>query len=222
MRLLVVEDAPKMAALLQRAFREDGYAVDVQGTGREAVWLATECDFDAVILDVGLPDIDGFDVCRQLRARSRWMPILMLTAREAVPDRVRGLDSGADDYLSKPFDLSELRARVRALIRRGPAARPAVLTTGDLVLDPADRTVRRGATPVTLTAKEFAILEYFMRHPGQVLSRARFLEPVWDFTRDGDSNIVDVYVRILREKIDRPFGTRSIETVRGAGYRLLP
>jgi two-component system, OmpR family, response regulator len=222
MRLLVVEDAQKMAALLQRAFREDGYAVDIQRTGREAVWLATECDFDAVILDVGLPDIDGFEVCRQLRSRSRWMPILMLTAREAVPDRVRGLDAGADDYLSKPFDLAELRARVRALIRRGPGARPAVLTAGDPVLDPASRTVRRGATPVALTAKEFAILEYFMRHPGQVLSRARFLEHVWDFTRDGDSNIVDVYVRILREKIDRPFGLRSIETVRGAGYRLLP
>ena len=220
MRLLVVEDAPKMAALLQRAFREDGFAVDVQATGQEAVWMASECDFDAVILDVGLPDIDGFDVCRQLRARSRWMPILMLTAREAVPDRVRGLDAGADDYLSKPFDLEELRARVRALIRRRPGARPAVLTAGDLVLDPAARTVRRGGEPVSMTAKEFAVLEYFMRHPGQVLSRARFLEHIWDFSRDGDSNIVDVYVRILREKIDRPFGMRSIETVRGAGYRL--
>lgn len=220
MRLLVVEDAPKMSAVLQRAFREDGYAVDAQASGRDAVWMASECDFDAVILDIGLPDIDGFDVCRQLRERARWMPILILTAREAVPDVVRGLDAGADDYLTKPFDISELRARVRALVRRGPVERPAVLVFGDLQLDPAARTVRRGGTPISLAAKEFAILEYFMRHPGQVLSRARFLEHVWDFAGAGDSNIVDVYVRILREKIDRPFGARSIETVRGAGYRL--
>jgi two-component system OmpR family response regulator len=221
-RLLVVEDAPKMSALLRRAFREDGYAVDIQVNGNDAVWMASECDFDAVILDIGLPDIDGFDVCRQLRQRARWMPILMLTAREAVPDLVCGLDAGADDYVTKPFEIEELRARVRALIRRGPGERPAVLTIGDLVLDPAGRTVRRGDTPISLATKEFAVLEYFMRHPGQVISRARFLEHVWDFAHDGDSNIVDVYVRILREKIDRPFQTQSIETVRGAGYRLVP
>ena len=221
-RLLVVEDAPKMSALLERAFREDGYAVDVQVDGNGAVWMASECDFDAVILDIGLPDIDGFDVCRQLRQRARWMPILMLTAREAVPDLVCGLDAGADDYVTKPFEIEELRARVRALIRRGPGERPAVLTSGDLVLDPAARTVCRGPTPISLATKEFAVLEYFMRHPGQVMSRARFLEHVWDFAHDGDSNIVDVYVRILREKVDRPFGTQSIETVRGAGYRLVP
>jgi two-component system OmpR family response regulator len=219
-RLLVVEDTPKMAALLQRAFREDGYAVDIQATGSDAVWMASECDFDAVILDIGLPDIDGFDVCRQLRERARWMPILMLTAREAVPDRVRGLDVGADDYVTKPFNIEELRARVRALVRRSLGERPAVLTVGDLTLDPAARTVCRGSTSISLAAKEFAILEYFMRHPAQVISRARFLEHVWDFAGAGDSNIVDVYVRILREKIDRPFGTQSIETVRGAGYRL--
>lgn len=211
-----------MSSLLERAFREDGYAVDVQARGHDAVWMASECDFDAIILDVGLPDIDGFDVCRQLRARERWMPILMLTARDAVPDRVHGLDAGADDYLCKPFEIEELRARVRALIRRGPGERPAVLRVGELLLDPATRTVSRGGTSISLTAKEFAILEYFMRHPGEVLSRARFLEHVWDFTRDGDSNIVDVYVRILRDKVDRPFGTRSIATVRGAGYRLTP
>jgi two-component system OmpR family response regulator len=221
-RLLVVEDAPKMSALLQRAFREDGYAVDVQVDGNGAVWMASECDFDAVILDIGLPDIDGFDVCRQLRQRARWMPILMLTAREAVPDLVCGLDAGADDYVTKPFEIEELRARVRALIRRGPGERPAVLTAGDLVLDPAARTVRRGNTEISLATKEFAVLEYFMRHRGQVISRARFLEHVWDFAHDGDSNIVDVYVRILREKVDRPFQARSIETVRGAGYRLVP
>jgi two-component system, OmpR family, response regulator len=219
-RLLVVEDTPKMAALLQRAFREDGYAVDVQASGSDAVWMASECDFDAVILDIGLPDIDGFDVCRQLRERARWMPILMLTARETVPDRVRGLDVGADDYVTKPFNIEELRARVRALVRRSLGERPAVLTVGDLTLDPAARTVCRGSTSISLAAKEFAILEYFMRHPAQVISRARFLEHVWDFAGAGDSNIVDVYVRILREKIDRPFGAQSIETVRGAGYRL--
>jgi two-component system OmpR family response regulator len=222
MRLLLVEDARKMSGLLQRAFREDGYAVDVQASGRDAVWMATECDFDAIILDVGLPDIDGFDVCRQLRERGRWMPILMLTARDAVPDRVRGLDVGADDYLTKPFHIEELRARMRALIRRGPAERPTVLAVGDLLLDPAARTVHRNGIPVSLTAKEFAVLEYLMRHPGHVISRARFLEHVWDFAHDGDSNIVDVYMRFLREKIDRPFGRRSIETVRGAGYRLTP
>ncbi|MDR0342426.1 MAG: response regulator transcription factor [Nocardiopsaceae bacterium] len=220
MRLLVVDDAPKMSALLQRAFREDGYAVDVQATGQGAVWLASECDFDAVILDVGLPDMDGFDVCRELRERARWMPILMLTAREAVPDRVRGLDVGADDYLTKPFDIEELRARVRALVRRTLGERPAVLTAGDLTLDPAARTACRGNTPIRLAAKEFSVLEYFMRHPDQVISRARFVEHVWDFASAIDSNVVDVYVRILRDKIDRPFGTHSIETVRGAGYRL--
>jgi two-component system OmpR family response regulator len=219
-RLLVVEDARKMSGLLQRAFREDGYAVDVQASGRDAVWMASECDFDAIILDVGLPDIDGFDVCRQLRARERWMPILMLTARDGVCDRVTGLDVGADDYLTKPFHIEELRARMRALIRRGPAERPTVLAVDDLRLDPAARTVHRNGTPVSLTAKEFAVLEYLIRHPGQVISRARFLEHVWDFARDGDSNIVDVYMRFLRDKIDRPFGRRSIETVRGAGYRL--
>src|SRR5882757_10082536 len=149
-RLLVVEDTPKMAALLQRAFREDGYAVDLQASGNDAVWMASECDFDAVILDIGLPDIDGFDVCRKLRERARWMPILMLTAREAVPDRVRGLDAGADDYVTKPFDIEELRARVRALVRRKLGERPAVLTVGDLTLDPAARAVRRGGTPVSL------------------------------------------------------------------------
>lgn len=209
-----------MADVLKRALKEDGYAVDVLGSGKEAVWMASEYDFDAIVLDLGLPDIDGFEVCQRLRKADRWMPILMLTARDSVPDRVRGLDTGADDYLTKPFDLDELRARIRALIRRGPGEHPAVLVVGDLALDPATRVVTRGGTPIELAPKEFAVLEYFMRHPGEVISRGRFLEHVWDFAYEGDSNIVAVYVRFLREKIDRPFGTKSIDTVRGAGYRL--
>jgi len=219
-RLLVVDDAPKMSLLLRRAFAEDGYAVDVEARGHEAVWRASEVDFDAVILDVGLPDINGFDVCRQLRGRGRWMPILMLTARDAVYDLVQGLDCGADDYVTKPFELDEIRARLRALIRRVPVERPAAMTIGDLVLDPAARTVCRDSVPVSLSSKEFAVLECFMRHPGQVLSRTQILEHVWDSSRESDSNIVDVYVRLLRDKIDRPFGRHSIHTVRGAGYLL--
>ena len=220
MRLLVVEDAPKMSSLLQRAFAEDGYAVDVEAHGREAVWMASEVDFDAVILDVGLPDITGFEVCRELRGRGRWMPILMLTASDAVYDLVQGLDCGADDYVTKPFELDEIRARLRALIRRVPVARPATITVGDLTLDPAARTFQRGSELITLSAKEFSILECFMRHPDQVLSRMQILEHVWDGGRESDSNIVDVYVRMLRDKIDRPFGRQSIQTVRGVGYLL--
>ena len=219
MRVLVVEDSIKMGELLRRGLKEDGYAVDVQASGGAAS-VAAEYDFDAIVLDVGLPDLDGFEVCRRLRQQGRSMPILMLTARDAVPDRVRGLDTGADDYLTKPFDLDELRARLRALIRRGPGDRPTVLVVDDLRLDPATRTVHRGEAPVELAPKEFAVLEHFMRHAGEVITRGSFLEHVWDFAYDGDSNLVDVYVRFLREKIDRPFGVKSIETVRGAGYRL--
>jgi two-component system OmpR family response regulator len=215
-----VEDAPKMSALLQRAFREDGYAVDIETSGTEAVWMASEVEFDALIVDIGLPDMTGFDVCRELRERGRWMPILMLTARDGVPDLVQGLDSGADDFVTKPFELDELRARLRALIRRAPVARPTTLTVGNLVLDPAARAVRRGDEPVSLSAKEFAVLECFMRHPGQVLSRTQILEHAWDSRQDSDSNIIDVYVRMLRDKIDRPFGLRTLQTVRGAGYLL--
>src|SRR5215831_3371010 len=221
MRLLVVEDAPKMSSLLRRAFAEDGYAVDVEALGNDAVWRASEVDFDAVILDVGLPDMTGFDVCRELRGRGRWMPIIMLTARDAVHDLVRGLDCGADDYVTKPFELDEMRARLRALIRRAPVVRPAMLTVGDLELDPATRRVHRGSVPLSLSPKEFAVLESFMRHPGQVLSRMQILEHVWDSTRDSDSNIVDVYVRLLRDKIDRPFGLSTLQTVRGVGYMLM-
>jgi two-component system, OmpR family, response regulator len=220
MRLLVVEDAQKMASLLQRAFREDGYAVDVEALGADAIWRASETEFDAVILDLGLPDITGFQVCRELRIRDRWMPILMLTAKDAVQDLVRGLDCGADDYLTKPFELDELRARLRALIRRVPVARPPKLVVGDLELDPATRTVRRREEDISLSVREFSILEVLMRHAGQVLSRTQILEHVWDGSRESDSNIVDVYVRLLRDKIDRPFGLNTIQTVRGVGYLL--
>jgi two-component system OmpR family response regulator len=220
MRVLIVEDSPRMTDVLRRALREGGYAVDVSSTGTDAVSLAREYDFDAVVLDIGLPDIDGFEVCRLLRAYGRSMPILMLTARDAVPDRVQGLDVGADDYLTKPFDLDELKARLRALIRRGTRERPATLEVGYLVLDPAALTVTRAGSPIELAPKEIAVLEFFMRHPGEVLSRGQFLEHVWDFGYEGDSNLVDVYVRFLREKIDRPFGLHSIETIRGVGYRL--
>jgi two-component system OmpR family response regulator len=219
-RILVVEDERKMAGLLRRGLEEEGYSVDVAMTGTDAIWVAAENPYDAVILDVMLPDIDGFAVCRELRSRERWMPVLFLTARDAVDDRVAGLDLGADDYLTKPFSFEELLARIRALIRRGPSERPAVLAIGDLSLDPARHRVTRGNVEVDLTAKEFALLEYLMRRPGEVLSRTQILEHVWDFGFDGDSNVVDVYIRYLREKIDRPFGLDSIETVRGSGYRL--
>jgi two-component system OmpR family response regulator len=220
MRVLVVEDDPRMAELLRRGLQEEGYAVDVAGSGEEGVWLGTENEYDAVVLDVMLPDGDGFEVCRRLRQEDRWAPVVMLTARDAVQDRVAGLDAGADDYLTKPFSFQELFARVRALVRRGVGERPAVLEVGDLALDPATRRVHRGDEELSLTAKEAALLEYFLRHPGEVLTRAQIIEHVWDFAYDGGSNVVDVYVRYLREKVDRPFGRRSIETVRGAGYRL--
>jgi two-component system, OmpR family, response regulator len=219
-RVLVVEDEAKMAGLLKRGLEEEGYAVDIAATGPDGLWSGTENQYDAILLDVMLPELDGFEVCRQLRQRGRWAPVLMLTARDDVDDRVRGLDAGADDYLVKPFSFSELLARVRALVRRGAGERPAVLVVDDLELDPAARRVSRDGTEISLTAKEFALLELFMRHPGDVLTRTRILEHVWDFAFDGDSNVVDVYVRYLREKVDRPFRRTSIETVRGAGYRL--
>jgi two-component system, OmpR family, response regulator len=218
--VLVVEDETKMASLLRRALEREGYAVDVAGNGVDALWLGTENEYDAVVLDVMLPPPDGFEVCRTLRERGRWAPVLLLTARDAVEDRVAGLDAGADDYLPKPFSFAELYARLRALTRRGARERPATLTVGDLVLDPAAHLVCRAGRPVDLSPKEFALLDLFMRHPGEVLSRTRMLEHVWDFAYDGRSNVVDVYVRYLREKIDRPFGRHSIETVRGVGYRL--
>jgi two-component system OmpR family response regulator len=219
-RLLLVEDDARMAAALLRGLRYEGIVADVTARGADAVGLARATDYDAIVLDVMLPDIDGFETCRRLRAEGRWAPIMMLTARDAIEDRVRGLDQGADDYLTKPFSLAELLARLRALTRRGPVERPVVYEVGDLRLDPATRQVWRGEAEISLTAKEFSLLEAFMHRPGEVLSRFQLLEHAWDYEYENRSNVVDVYVRYLRQKIDRPFGTDSIETVRGVGYRL--
>jgi two-component system OmpR family response regulator len=219
-RVLVVEDAVKVGGLIKRGLEEEHLAVDWVVGGEDAVWMATENDYDAVVLDVGLGDIDGFEVCRRLRQAGRWAPVLMLTARDDVEDRVRGLDVGADDYLTKPFDLTELLARLRALFRRGGGPRPVRLSVGDLVLDPSTRWVHRGEHALDLTAKEFALLEYFMRNAGTVLTRRELIEHVWDFAFDGDPHVLTVYVGYLRDKIDRPFGRASLETVRAVGYRL--
>ena len=220
MRILVVEDEVKMAALIRRGLKEDGMLVDVATRGEDALWMAGSTEYDAIVLDVLLPGIDGFETCRRLREDKVWSPVLMLTARTAVEDRVAGLDGGADDYLTKPFSFAELSARLRALSRRGPVERPVTLEVGDLRLDPATRQVWRGEKEIELTAKEFSLLEAFMRRPGEVLSRFQLLEHAWDYEYENRSNVVDVYVRYLRRKIDRPFDTESLETVRGAGYRL--
>ena len=220
MRVLIVEDELKMASLIHRGLREEGLVPDVAFKGEDAMWMAGSTDYDAIVLDVMLPGIDGFETCRRLRRDGVWAPVLMLTARDAVEDRVAGLDGGADDYLTKPFSFAELLARLRALVRRGPIERPIVLAAGDLRLDPASRRVWRGATDIALSAKEFAMLEAFMRRPGQVLDRLALLEHAWDYNYENRSNVIDVYVRYLRSKIDRPFRVESIETVRGAGYRM--
>jgi two-component system OmpR family response regulator len=220
MRVLVVEDDVPMAAALRRGLRADGVVADVATRGEDALWMAGSTEFDAVVLDVMLPGIDGFETCRRLREEGVWAPILMVTARDAIEDRVRGLDQGADDYLTKPFSLAELLARLRALVRRGPVERPTELVVGDLRLNPATRQVWRGDTEVALSAKEFALLELFMRRPGEVLSPYQLLEHAWDYDYENRSNVVQVFIRYLREKIDRPFGVESIQTVRGAGYRL--
>jgi two-component system, OmpR family, response regulator len=222
MRVLIVEDDVKMAGLLRRGLIEEGLAADVARAAEEALWMAGAVEYDAIVLDVMLPGMDGFELCRRLREEGRWSPVLMLTARDAVEDRIAGLDAGADDYVVKPFSFAELHARLRSLARRPPLERPAVVEVGDLRLDPGTRQVWRGEDELHLSSKEFALLETFMRRPGRVLSRYQLLEHCWDYTYENRSNVIDVYVRYLREKVDRPFGRRSIETVRGAGYRLRP
>ena len=220
MRVLIIEDELRMASLIRRGLVHEGLSADIAGTGEDAVWMAQAHEYDAIVLDVMLPGIDGFETCRQLRGAGVWSPVLMLTARDAVDDRVAGLDSGADDYLVKPFAFAELLARLRALARRGDSERPSVLEVGDLRLDPATRVVMRGDVEIPLSAKEFALLETFMRRPGEVLSRLHLLEHGWDFAYDNRSNVIEVFIRRLRGKIDVPFGCQSLETVRGAGYRL--
>jgi two-component system OmpR family response regulator len=215
-RVLVVEDEAKLAGLLRRGLRREGMGVDVARDGEEALVRALATEYDVILLDLMLPGVDGFDVCRQLREQRVWSPTLMLTARDGVEDRVRGLDSGADDYLVKPFSFDELLARIRALMRRAAPPRPTVLEVGDLRLDPASHRVWRGEAELSLTRREFALLETFMRHPGEVLTRFELLEHVWDDSYENRSNVIEVYVGYLRDKLDRDL----IETVRGAGYRL--
>jgi two-component system OmpR family response regulator len=220
MKILVVEDEPKMRQAIRKGLEREGYAVDVAADGGDAVSFGSEYDYDAIVLDVMLPEIDGFTVCRELRSRDRRAPILMLTARDAVGDRIVGLDAGADDYLPKPFDFGELTARLRALIRRGPAERPTVLRAGDLELDPARHTARAGGTLVELSAREFALLEFMLHHADDVVTRTDLLEHVWDVNYDGVSNVVDVYIGYLRRKLDEAGSSATIRTVRGVGYAL--
>jgi len=217
-RILLVEDEIKMARAVRRGLEQEGYAVDAVADGEDALHRALYEDYDAIVLDVMLPGKDGSAVCRELRAKGRWAPVLMLTARDGVEDRIRGLDAGADDYLVKPFSFGELLARLRALVRRGAAERPTALSAEDVVLDPAAHTVTRDGEPVDLSAKEFALLEFLLRHAGEVLSRTRILEHVWDVNYDGFSNVVDVYIGYLRKKLEVPFDRPFIRTVRGVGY----
>ncbi|MGH2596496.1 MAG: response regulator transcription factor [Actinomycetota bacterium] len=222
MRILVVEDEPKVANAIRRGLERHGYMVDLSADGTDALSMATEYDYDAIVLDLMLPGMDGLTICERLRARERWAPILMLTARGSVRDRMQGLDAGADDYLVKPFAFGELLARLRALVRGRSGARPAVLEAGDVVVDPARHTVFRAGRPVELTAREFGLLEFLMRHQGEVMTRTQILEHVWDSNYDGVSNVVNVYVGYLRKKLDEPFGRSLIRAVRGVGYVLEP
>ncbi|MFN0096916.1 MAG: response regulator transcription factor [Dehalococcoidia bacterium] len=220
-RILVVEDEVRLAAALKRGLEAEGFAVDLARDGVDGQWMAEQHAYDALVLDLMLPHRDGFEVCANLRAAGTWTPILMLTARDARRDEVRALDTGADDYLTKPFSFSVLLARLRALMRRGAPERPAVLVIGDLSVDPAARRCRRAGVEVELTGREFAVLEYLMRRGGDVAAKTEILDHVWDFAFEGDPNIVEVYVRRLRQKVDGPFNRHSIETIRGGGYRVV-
>jgi two-component system, OmpR family, response regulator len=222
MRVLIVEDEVKMARALRRGLEQEGYAVDTASDGEDGLFQGSENPYDVIVLDVMLPKLDGFEVCRRLREAGRWAPVLMLTARDGVTDRIAGLDVGADDYLVKPFSFGELLARLRALLRRGPVERPPSLAAGDVVLDPATHSVSRAGRRVELSVREFGLLEYLMRRPGQVVSRTDILEHCWDVNYDGFSNVVDVYVGYLRKKLEQPFGRPLIRTVRGVGYLLDP
>jgi len=222
MRLLIADDDPSVADFLRLALGRAGHAVDVVSDGTDALWMATEVSYDAILLDVNLPPPDGFEVCRGLRAGQVWSPVLFLTGRAEVADRVAGLDAGGDDYLTKPVSVAELEARLRAITRRGPSPRPVVVVVGDVEVDPGNRTVRRQGVEIALTAKEFLLLETLVRNEGRVVSRSRLHEELWDFAFDARSNVIEVLVRRLRGKVDIPFGRSSIETVRGTGYRFSP
>ncbi len=222
MRVLVVEDDINVAQAIRRGLQSEGFAVDVALDGREGLWLAGESTYDAIVLDIMLPGLDGYQVCSRLREADNWAPILMLTARDGERDEAAALDTGADDFLAKPFSYVVLVARLRALLRRGGGERPAVLRAGDLALDPATHRVARGEAEIALTPRQFSLLEFPMRRPGEVLSKREILGHVWDFAFEGDPNIVEVYVRQLRQRIDEPFGRRSLTTVRLVGYRLDP
>jgi DNA-binding response OmpR family regulator len=221
-RVLLVDDDRRLAAALKRGLEVDGFAVDVAHDGEDGLWLARETDYDVVVLDVMMPRMDGLELCARLRSEQRWAPVLMLTARDGEQDEARALDTGADDFLAKPFSYVVLVAHLRALLRRGTTERPAVLRAGDLSLDPATHQVRRGDQLVELTRRQFSLLELFLRRPGEVLSKTEVLAHVWDFAYDGDPNIVEVYVGQLRRRVDEPFGRAALQTVRGAGYRLDP
>ncbi|MFC4222448.1 response regulator transcription factor [Lysinibacter cavernae] len=220
MRILVVEDEKGLAIGLRAGLEAEGFAVDIAENGTDGLWLAREKPYDVILLDIMLPYLNGYQVCQALRDDKNWTPILMLTAKDGEWDQVEGLDTGADDYLTKPFSFAVLLARVRALLRRGATQRPAELTAGDLVFDPASRTTRRGDQPIDLTSRESAVLEYLLRHVGEVVTKRQILDHVWDDDFEGDPNIVEVYIRHLRNKVDRPFERSSISTLRGSGYRL--